>query len=186
MIETATGTAAGTGQIVITICNYDKYQTVGDAPGTTTGTATGTHCGTATGTRPGHDRDKLEEGNKEIKDTTPPPLVPNTAREAESHGGGGVPSGFVSKLIEACEPTAGHWSIAGAANWTQAALDQDWTTDDLLSAAAEGRRSLGDTPMQSLAYLAEILNRKARPAPAPGPAPVKSEGFAARVLAGEG
>ena len=115
---------------------------------------------------------------------TPPPLVPNTAREAESHGGGGIPSGFVSKLIEACEPTAGHWSIAGAANWIQAALDQDWTTDDLLSAAVEGRQSLGEDPMQSLAYLTQILNRKARPAPAPGPAPAQSEGFAARVLAG--
>lgn len=54
MIETATGT----GQLLITICNYDKYQ-LSPSPA---GTAAGTTTGTASGTGAGQERDNIEEG----------------------------------------------------------------------------------------------------------------------------
>jgi hypothetical protein len=55
-----TGTANGTGQLIITICNYDKYQNVnGDA-------------GTPSGTEVGQQRDKEEQGNKGTRDSISP------------------------------------------------------------------------------------------------------------------
>lgn len=60
--ETMIGTDSGTGQLIITICNYDKYQTTDD----TEGTANGTHSGTGAG----QERDKLEEGKERKKRST--------------------------------------------------------------------------------------------------------------------
>ena len=45
MIETDSGTAGGTGQIVITICNYENYQDGDESSGTASGTASGTEVG---------------------------------------------------------------------------------------------------------------------------------------------
>lgn len=65
-LKTGTGdgpmieTDIGTGQIVITICNYEKYQG-GRAK---SGTASGTPVGTASGTDVGQQRDTNKEGNK--------------------------------------------------------------------------------------------------------------------------
>lgn len=54
--DTMIGTDTGTGRLVITICNYAKYQDRGDAAGTGVGTATGTAAG--------QQRDLKEQGNK--------------------------------------------------------------------------------------------------------------------------
>lgn len=54
--ETMIGTDTGTGQLVITICNYEKYQTADESPGTVPGTPTGTGAG--------QERDKEEEGKE--------------------------------------------------------------------------------------------------------------------------
>lgn len=64
--DTMIETASGTGQIVITICNYEKYQLTPNSSGTASGTASGTGAG--------QERDTKEEGNKvnkkrELKDS---------------------------------------------------------------------------------------------------------------------
>lgn len=51
--ETMIGTSAGTGRLIITICNYEKYQDVGSK------------AGTAGGTRAGQQRDTKEPVNQE-------------------------------------------------------------------------------------------------------------------------
>ncbi len=62
-LKTGTGngpmieTASGTGQLIITICNYEKYQ----ADDGEAGTVSGTVAGTPTGTAAGQQRDKTEE-----------------------------------------------------------------------------------------------------------------------------
>lgn len=54
--ETMIETESGTGRLIITICNYAKYQDLKDQSGTATGTATGTAAG--------QQRDIKEQGNK--------------------------------------------------------------------------------------------------------------------------
>lgn len=54
--ETMIGTDSGTGRLVITICNYDKYQTPPEQAGTPVGTGNGTGAG--------QERDTKEQGNK--------------------------------------------------------------------------------------------------------------------------
>lgn len=54
--ETMIETASGTGKLVITICNYAKYQDISDISGTANGTASGTGAG--------QERDTKEQGNK--------------------------------------------------------------------------------------------------------------------------
>lgn len=54
--ETMIGTDSGTGRLVITICNYDKYQTAPEKDGTPVGTEVGTAAG--------QQRDTKEQGNK--------------------------------------------------------------------------------------------------------------------------
>lgn len=63
-LETGTmiGTQTGTGQLVVTICNYDKYQATPETPGTESGTPTGTEAA--------QERHKEEEG-KERKEDSP-------------------------------------------------------------------------------------------------------------------
>lgn len=57
--ETMIRTDSGTGRLVITICNYEKYQVVGKS--------CGTPSGTPSGTRAGHERDIKEQGNQETR-----------------------------------------------------------------------------------------------------------------------
>lgn len=59
--ETMIETASGTGKLVITICNYAKYQDISDISGAANGTASGTGAG--------QERDTKEQGNKETRDT---------------------------------------------------------------------------------------------------------------------
>lgn len=54
--ETMIEREAGHGKLVITICNYSKYQDIGNDNRDTSGTPTGT--------RAGHERDIKEQGNK--------------------------------------------------------------------------------------------------------------------------
>lgn len=70
MIETETET----GQLIITICNYERYQGDGDKTETPTGTVTET----PTETRAGQERDNKEEG-KEGKEGLKPPKAPHGA-----------------------------------------------------------------------------------------------------------
>ena len=63
--ETMIGTQAGTQFTIVTICNYDRYQSSAEDGGTL--------VGTEVGTRPGHDRDKEEE-KKEGKNDSHPEL----------------------------------------------------------------------------------------------------------------
>jgi hypothetical protein len=61
--ETMIGTESGTGRTIVTICNYEKYQS--------DDVETGTSIGTAIGTSPERQRNELEEmkkGRKEKKD----------------------------------------------------------------------------------------------------------------------
>jgi len=69
--ETVIGTDSGTGVIVVTICNYDKYQTAM--------LADGTPGGTASGTRPGQGRDTeqyIKESKEEGDQESLPGLTP--------------------------------------------------------------------------------------------------------------
>lgn len=63
--ETMIETEAGHGKLIITICNYEKYQSAKDRHRDTSGTPTGTQAG--------HERDIKEQGNKGTKN---PPLPP--------------------------------------------------------------------------------------------------------------
>jgi hypothetical protein len=65
--ETMIGTDAGTGKLVITICNYDKYQQIPKEAGTADGTLTGTPAG--------QQRDIKEEGNNSVSNETGVPPV---------------------------------------------------------------------------------------------------------------
>lgn len=58
--ETMIGTDDGTGRLVVTISNYEKYQNIGCSGGTATGTATGTAAG--------QQRDIKEQGNNKTKE----------------------------------------------------------------------------------------------------------------------
>jgi hypothetical protein len=60
------GTEVGTGQLVITICNYAKYQDGPQRSGTPIGTGSGTPDGTATGQQ----RDTNKEGNNSVPNGT--------------------------------------------------------------------------------------------------------------------
>lgn len=55
--DTMIGTDSGTGRLLITICNYEKYQSISEGAGTASGTASGTAAG--------QQRDIKEQGNKE-------------------------------------------------------------------------------------------------------------------------
>lgn len=70
--ETMIGTDTGTGQLIITICNYDKYQTAPDAGGTASGTPPGTGAGQERD-RSGTNKKKgiKEEGKEEDSPPTP-------------------------------------------------------------------------------------------------------------------
>lgn len=57
--ETMIETQSGTGRLVITICNYERYQDRSDS--------TGTPSGTPSGTAAGQQRDIKEQGNKRTK-----------------------------------------------------------------------------------------------------------------------
>jgi hypothetical protein len=61
--ETMIETHSGTGRLLITICNYDKYQDVSDINGTASGTQVGTGAG--------QERDTKEQGNKGTRDKEP-------------------------------------------------------------------------------------------------------------------
>lgn len=61
--ETMIETEAGTGRLLITICNYDKYQNISEKSGTVVGTRVGTAAG--------QQRDIKEQGNKETRDIEP-------------------------------------------------------------------------------------------------------------------
>ncbi|PKR57492.1 hypothetical protein [Thalassospira lohafexi] len=66
--ETMIRTATGTGQLVITVCNYDKYQAEQEESGTATGTATGTAAGQqrdSSGTKNNKDnKDNTDQGHQ--------------------------------------------------------------------------------------------------------------------------
>lgn len=85
--ETMIETETGTGRLLITICNYEKYQEVGGK--------TGTPRGTRNGTRAGQQRDIKEEGNKGIREeanassgararSIPPDFVPTLTDRAQA------------------------------------------------------------------------------------------------------
>jgi hypothetical protein len=62
----------GTGQLVITICNYDQYQTEAQPDGTASGTASGTAVGqqrdsSGTKKKEGKEGKEKEEGKREAK-----------------------------------------------------------------------------------------------------------------------
>lgn len=61
--ETMIETHSGTGRLLITICNYDKYQDISDIHGTASGTRSGTVAG--------QQRDTKEQGNKGTRDIEP-------------------------------------------------------------------------------------------------------------------
>jgi hypothetical protein len=61
--ETMIETDSGTGRLIITICNYAKYQDVGNEAGT--------DAGTPTGTAAGQQRDTKEQGNKGTREEEP-------------------------------------------------------------------------------------------------------------------
>lgn len=83
--ETVIGTDGGTGQIVVTICNYDTYQTMERAGGTPNGTGRGTAAGQqrdSSGTEKKETK-PVNEVKKEDRDTNVS-LVPSVPDENRS------------------------------------------------------------------------------------------------------
>jgi len=78
--ETMIETESGTGRLVITILNYDKYQTFEHEAGTPSGTPSGTAAG--------QQRDIKEQGNKGTIEEEPngssPPIPPKPTRKPSS------------------------------------------------------------------------------------------------------
>lgn len=78
--ETMIGTDSGTGRLIITICNYSKYQDVGNEGGTDSGTLGGTAAG--------QQRDIKEQGNKRTREEEPNGSPSKGAGASEGGGAG--------------------------------------------------------------------------------------------------
>lgn len=98
--ETMIGTDAGTGKLIVTIRNYDKYQS---QPG-----ATGTANGTPTGTAAGQQRDIKEERQEYIEPTV---LANSHSADAQGCSDEGIPA--QPKVSKADIDTAiEQWSVS--------------------------------------------------------------------------
>lgn len=99
MIERATGQ----GRSIITICNYDKYQSIEDKPGQATGQATGQ--------RSDSDRTAKEQGNKETIEEpngSSPPVSPPSKKRAEKRATK-LPEGWQPVLTERAQQIVDGW-----------------------------------------------------------------------------
>lgn len=88
LTRSKTGTASGTGQFVITICNYDKYQTSGEDGGTADGTTVGQQWDSS-----GTNKNKGNKGNNRDIDSEGSSITP---REGENEQ---APSPFDLKKL---------------------------------------------------------------------------------------
>lgn len=100
--ETMIGTDTGTGKLVVTIRNYDKYQSQPNA--------TGTLSGTPSGTAAGQQRDTKEEGQEYIE-----PTVLANSRSTDDQGGVGEDIPAKPKITNAEIDTAiEQWSVSAS------------------------------------------------------------------------
>lgn len=113
--ETMIGTDAGTGKLVVTIRNYDKYQSQPNA--------TGTANGTPTGTAAGQQRDIKEEGQEYIE-----PSVLANSRSTDGQGGVGEDIPARPKITKADIDTA-------IEQWTVSASKRGWPVPRALTDA---------------------------------------------------
>lgn len=161
------GTATETGQLVISICNYEKYQSM-DSDG-------GTAFGTASGTGAGHQRDKIEEG-KERKEVRQQPREPvrlenvlqPTDRErllsamgADPISGMFGPNGRRLGTVADTEEAA-KWAVMGLTPDQQCAVIAE-------RCAAMRKNKTGWTPGRFAYFtgaMADLASRKAAPIPA--------------------
>ncbi|MEM1149062.1 MAG: hypothetical protein AAGI03_00685 [Pseudomonadota bacterium] len=187
MIGTRVIRLGGTPRLIISICNYDKYQNISANTGTPPETVPGTPSENPTGTDPGRTRDKEEYKEPFNQDS----LSNNNDRERDRarvldpppSESVVVPGGFVTDLISVCEPTAERWGTVGVMNWVMARLADGWTCNQILDAARAGRQSLGAAAMQSIGYVAGVLEKQTT-AKAPPPPPEDQAARVRRVLSG--
>lgn len=71
LTRSKTGTAGGTGQLLITICNYEKYQSIGEQSGTPDGTAAGQQRDSS-----GTNKNKDNKGTRKREGDSPPSDTP--------------------------------------------------------------------------------------------------------------
>lgn len=116
--ETMIETDAGTGRLIITICNYAKYQDINEDAGTGSGTTGGTASG--------QQRDIKEQGNK----GTNLSLVADAPKDSSS---GDDASGDQFQL-EIEEDTPPDPQAVVIAKWTEAAQQCGWPIPRTISA----------------------------------------------------
>jgi hypothetical protein len=153
-IETMVSTDNGTGVLVITICNYDKYQRVS--------LPTGTESGTQTGTAAGQQRDKLEDIKNIELDDDGGALAPLVSREAIN---------LANEVALVCghDPEFVPPEWMGAAWTTQKWLNGGWNAAAILAACKETMARKRDGPPTRIEYfekaIAKFIARQAAPLP---------------------
>lgn len=99
--ETMIETHTGTGRLIVTICNYSKYQDVSEQAGTATGTPTGTAAG--------QQRDTKEQENKGTIEEEPigsPSLPEKPKPVSRAHA---LPADWEPKLTPAAQRIVDGW-----------------------------------------------------------------------------
>lgn len=153
--ETMIETEGGTGRLVITICNYERFQSDAEL--------TGTGSGTPRGTGAGQERDTNKEDKKYNNKHTTTDSAREASDNAETEPPGNRP-----------KPNPDFELIMRAANWTRAPTDLakligEWKTDgiDIETAATAIRKQAdemidrGDPPRLARVFDQAVRERHA-------------------------
>lgn len=161
--EEMIGTDAGTGQTIITICNYDKYQGRRDRSRDSAAEAKGDSSGTAAGQD--RRREEKEEGRKE----DPPPPDPTSERDAVVVAVQPPdPTDRERLLVAMGHPSSGLTATGRIVGSPTDMLEaQRWRTDlgleigDQIAVVAEVMATKRDGPPSSFRYFREAMQRRA-------------------------